>query len=347
LAITQLGGNITAYTISVPGDPWDEALEASATAQRLGISHQVLELTPEEPPEIGEMITAYGEPFACASALGMLRVSQAVSSEATVLLTGDGVMTFSWAIRNIGNLWLAEKVASRLPPVAARVWLAGREWLPRRGLWKRAASFLDYAAGGLGAVACAHDGLPTYEQYGILGARLVGEQVAQRDIPWSQESARHVLSEFLEHDRRTRFVGEYMTKVDGATMHYALEARSPFLDQQLWEFASSLPTDLRLHGGRLKSVLRELASRKVDQQVARGRKRGFSIPVQRWLAGRWRRAFEELLRDSILESEGWIRSEPALDWLQRSARAGWAPNQLWYLFVLESWLRSEHNLGRT
>jgi len=123
--------------------------------------------------------------------------------------------------------------------------------------------------------------------------------------------AQHVLAEFLEYDRKTRFVGEYMTKVDGATMHYALEARSPFLDQELWEFASSLPTDLRLHGGRLKSVLRELAARKVGQRVARGRKRGFSIPVQRWLAGRWHRAFEELLHDSILESGGWIRSEPA------------------------------------
>lgn len=342
-AIAQLGGNVTAYTIGVPGDPWDEAREASVTAQRLGISHRVLELTAEEPPDIGEMITAYGEPFACASALGMLRVSQAVSSEATVLLTGDGGDDVFLGYPEHRHLWLAEKVARRLPPIAARAWLAGREWFPRRGLWKRAASFLDYTTGGLGAVACAHDGLPTYEQYGILGARLAGEQVAQRDIPWSQESARNVLAEFLEYDRKTRFVGEYMTKVDGATMHYGLEARSPFLDQELWEFASSLPADLRLHGRRLKSVLRELVARKIGQRVARGRKRGFSIPVQRWLAGRWRVSVEELLRDSILESNGWIRSEPALEWLQRSARTGWAPNQLWYLFVLESWLRSEHN----
>lgn len=346
-AIAQLGGNITAYTIGVPGDPWDEAREASETARRLGISHRVLELTPEEPPDIGEMITAYAEPFACASALGMLRVSQAVSSEATVLLTGDGGDDVFLGYPEHRNLWLAEKAARRLPPVAARAWLAGRDWLPRRGLWKRAASFLDYATGGLGGVACAHDGLPTYRENGILGDRLADARVSQRDIPWSQESAQHVLAEFLAYDRETRFVGEYMTKVDGATMHYGLEARSPFLDQELWEFASSLPTDLRLHGGRLKSVLRELAARRVDRRVARGRKRGFGIPVQRWLAGRWRRAFEELLHDSILESGGWIRSEPALDWIQRSARAGWAPNQLWYLFVLESWLRSERKLGRT
>jgi len=96
------------------------------------------------------MITAYGEPFACASALGMLRVSRAVSSEATVLLTGDGGDDVFLGYPEHWNLWLAEKVARRLPPVAARAWLAGRGWLPRLGLWKRAASFLDYATGGLG-----------------------------------------------------------------------------------------------------------------------------------------------------------------------------------------------------
>ena len=44
-----------------------------------------------------------------------------------------------------------------------------------------------------------------------------------------------------------------LTKVDGATMHYGLEARSPFLDHILWEFASSLPFGLRLRYGYLKS----------------------------------------------------------------------------------------------
>jgi asparagine synthase (glutamine-hydrolysing) len=72
----------------------------------------------------------------------------------------------------------------------------------------------------------------------MLGERLRGVSVSQRDIAWSAESGRNVLAEFLEYDRAGRFVGEYMTKVDGATMFHSLEARSPFLDQDLWEFAS-------------------------------------------------------------------------------------------------------------
>jgi len=177
----------------------------------------------------------------------------------------------------------------------------------------------------------------------MLGERLSGVSVAQRDIEWSHGSGRNVLAEFLEYDRGGRFVGEYMTKVDGATMFHSLEARAPFLDQDLWEFASSLSFELRLHGGRLKSLLRALAAQKIGERLARGRKRGFTIPVNRWLVNRWRDAVTELLQNSISDEQGWINSRAALDHLNASAEKGWAPNQLWYIFVLVSWLRHEQN----
>jgi asparagine synthase (glutamine-hydrolysing) len=124
-------------------------------------------------------------------------------------------------------------------------------------------------------------------------------------------------------------------------MHHALEARSPFLDQKLWEYAAKLPFDLRLRGGRTKAILREIARRRIGEQVARGRKRGFGVPVQRWLAGRWTDAAREAFSDSILAREGWINTEAALAQLELGVRRGGASNQLWYLFVLESWLRRE------
>jgi asparagine synthase (glutamine-hydrolysing) len=179
----------------------------------------------------------------------------------------------------------------------------------------------------------------------MLGERLAGVSVAQRNIKWSSVSGRNVLAEFLEYDRGNRFVGEYMTKVDGATMFHSLEARSPFLDQDLWEFAAGLSFETRLRGGRLKSVLRALAKQKLGERVSRGRKRGFTIPVQRWLVGRWRNALTESLQTSVLDREGWINSRAVLDRLTLAAENGWAPNQLWYIFVLETWLRHEQYLG--
>jgi len=342
-AIQHLGGDVTAFTVGTPGDPFDETADARETAKQLGIRHQVLELKGDTGPNIDELISAYGEPFACASALGMLRVSKVVAGAATVLLTGDGGDDVFLGYPEHRHLWLAQKLARSLPGFLASGWRRNRERVPQVGSLKRLGSFLNYSTGGLGAVACAHDGLPSYQRYGMLGEKLAGISVAHRDIAWSHESGRNILSEFLEYDRGNRFVGEYMTKVDGATMFHSLEARSPFLDQDLWEFASSLSFDVRLNGGQLKAVLRALAKQKIGERLAGGRKRGFSIPVQRWLVGRWHKAVVESLQTSILNRERWINSRAVLDRLTVAAEKGWAPNQLWYIFVLESWLRHEQN----
>ena len=128
-------------------------------------------------------------------------------------------------------------------------------------------------------------------------------------------------------------------------MHYGLEARSPFLDTRLWEFAARIPFSVRLHKGRSKAVLREIARRRIGESVATGKKRGFNVPVQTWLTEGWRKHFIDTMKGSILEKEGWIKTEPVFDMLQRSERNNWAPRQLWFIFVLESWLRYERSRG--
>jgi asparagine synthase (glutamine-hydrolysing) len=345
-AVTKLGADLTAYTVGTPDDPEDETTDACATATELGIRHRLVGLPRTAGPGVNELVTAYGEPFASASALGMLRVCREVASSAKVLLTGDGGDDLFLGYPRHRHLWLAETVAGLLPRRASEWWRSVRaggteaagggdeDGTPLR----RLLHFVDYATGGLGAFIGAHDGLPTYRRKGLLGERLTGRTVEQRQIPWSSESARRALSEYLEYDRRTQFVAEYMTKVDGAAMHYALEARSPFLDQDLWEFASALPHGTRLRGGRLKAILRELARRRIGRRIARGRKRGFTIPVDRWLAGSWLPQLEATLRSSRLVTDGWIRSEGLRAELAASALRGKACYQLWYLYVLESWL---------
>lgn len=343
-AIGHLGGDVTAYTVGTPGDPLDETSDARATAATLGVRHRVLDLSADEESKVEEVAAAYAEPFACASALGMLSVSRRVADEATVLLTGDGGDDVFLGYPEHKHLWMASRLARRLPAVAGDGWRALRALVPRRGALKRAASFLDYTTGGLRAVAANRDGLPLLLKRGVVGERLL--TLTEGPLPAApnfETPARQVLADFLVYDRRTRFVGEYLPKVDGATMYHALEARSPFLDQELWEFAAGLPFDVRLNGGRLKAVLRELARRRVGERVATGRKRGFGIPVQRWMAGRWRVEVEESLRASLLGAEGWIETGAALSLLEEAARLGTAPVQVWYLYVLESWLRYERD----
>jgi len=340
-AAKSVGADIRTFTVGTPGDATDESADAVETARQLGISHSVISLGAGDPPATEDLISAYGEPFACASALGMLRVSRAVKQEVTVLLTGDGGDDVFLGYPYHRHFLMAQYLARGMPRVGAKVWRRMRRLFPDRGLLRRFKHFLDYSTGGLGAVIQAHNGHPLYHQFGLLGERLASVDLPQRQTPWSVRSSQNLLEDFLLYDWRTTFTGEYMTKVDGGTMYYALEARSPFLDHVLWEYAGSLPLQTRLRGGQLKAILREIAARRIGSAVARRAKRGFEIPVCKWLAKQWANEFLKMFRDSSLAREKFIRPEAVVKLWQGTAPSGEVPVQLWRLFVLEHWMRAE------
>lgn len=338
-AISKLGGDITAFTVGVPGDEWDESSDAAKTARQLGIKHKILEMSGDRPLDVRDLVRAYPEPFACASSLGLLEISREIRQHATVLLTGDGGDDVFLGYPEHLHFWFAEKVADKTPKSIAPLLQKVSSILPKVGLLKRVNSFIGYSFGGLGAITKTRDGLPVYQNNDLLGERLLDIGFSHREIPLT--TGDNLLSEFLEYDLTTRFVGEYLPKVDGGTMLHALEARSPFLDTKLWDFAATLPFSLRLRNQNLKAVLREIVRRRISPELAEGKKRGFSVPVQRWLAGRWKDHFLELMEDSLLEKEGWIRSKNIRKMMGHAERQNWAPRQLWFILVLESWLRSE------
>ncbi len=342
-AVKTLGADVKAFTIGTPGHPADETSSAVRTARDIGIEHEVLELSSDIPADLTELVAAYGEPFACSSALGMLHVSRAVSRSATVLLTGDGGDDFFLGYPRHRHLRVAQTIGRLTPRGAATAWTSLRRGLRARGRLRRLAHLVDYGVGGLGALAVAHDGLPGYHALGVFGERMKYASVAERAVPWSLASGSNVLEEYLEHDRHAQFVAEYLTKVDGATMFHALEARSPFMDQDVVEYAWSLPIDILMNGYRLKAVLRALAHRRIGPRVARGRKRGFTIPVEHWLAGPWRATVQNRLQDSQLAKAGWIRPDPLLRELASVPNGGAVSQRLWYFFVLEEWMRAEQS----
>lgn len=341
-AITHLGGDVTAYTAGTPGHAADESSDAAATARQLGIRHEILPLSADDEADVSSLVAAYAEPFAVSSALGMLTVSRAVSrSTAKVLLTGDGGDDVFLGYDRHLMLRRIERAARWLPAAAGPSWRAVRGLLPHHGILRRAKHLVDYTTGGLGAFLSASEGLPAFHAHRLLGPKLLDASIPARAIPWSVAAARRMLSDYLANDLRTQFVAEYMTKVDGATMYYALEARSPFLDQDLWEFAASLPVDVRLHGGALKAILRRIAERRIGARVASGAKRGFTIPVTSWIAGRWSDDVRSALSDSPLAADGWLDPRGIDRELALARTSPTAGLRLWYLYVLDAWRRAE------
>ncbi|HEY4365583.1 MAG TPA: asparagine synthase (glutamine-hydrolyzing) [Bryobacteraceae bacterium] len=337
-AMAKLNANVTAFTVSTPGDPEDEAPFACETAKLLGIPHQVVSLPHDQQDLLQELGAAYDEPFGCPSAMAMLRVSRAVKPHATVLLTGDGGDDVFLGYDFHRHYFRAQQIARKLPPGSAAAWNLARPVFDAVPRLRRPKHFLDYITGGLGAVTRAHSGIPYYRSRGLFGPRLHGGDIQQRNMSLSAAAGRNILQDFLNYQQRMWFVAEFMTKVDGATMHYALEARSPFLDHTLWDFAAKLPFEMRLRGGTLKAILREIVRRRINPAVASRKKQGFAIPVERWLTTRWQPQIQDILHNSSLEREGWLNPGALAALAKQSAAAGDAPMQLWFLLVLENWM---------
>ena len=198
-------------------------------------------------------------------------------------------------------------------------------------------NLLGYATAGLSAYSRRRH-LPYFERHSMFGERVAETSLPVHGLAPSTDSARRLLSDVLKMHYQHHFTSEFMPKVDGATMYHGLEARSPFLDQRLWEFAATLPPALHFHGGSIKAILREIVRRRVGKGVAERRKQGFTVPVERWLAERWSGALDTLMGTTELERQHWIRPGSLAGPIQEARSRGVIPTQLWYLLVLEKWL---------
>ena len=340
-AIAELGAEISAYTVGTPEDAHDESAAARETASRLGINLTVLSLAGDRLPQVEQLAQAFSEPFACSSALGMLSISKLVASNAKVLLTGDGGDDVFFGYPEHRHFYLASRISQLTgnPGVRSLKFLADR--LPNSGALKRLRSFCYYASGGLKAVNKIRDGLPFYLRNRLLGPYITeSHRIPNRNTLLSN-SGYDLFDEFLAYDLRTRFVGEYLPKVDGATMFHGLEARSPFLDSGLWEYVTRIPPNIRLRRGTLKAILREIARNRIGPKVAARRKQGFMVPAQRWLTQEWRGDFIDAVFDGHLAAAGIIDAKAVRRQFESYEPGSAAPRQFWYLYVLELWMRHE------
>jgi asparagine synthase (glutamine-hydrolysing) len=332
-ALAKLNADVKSFTVGAPADESDESAEAAETARLLGISHQVVDMPAETAGMLDQSTEAFSEPFASQSAQALLKVSKSMRPLVTVVLTGDGADEIFPGYPFLHNIWIAQRTARQIPGWAAP---AGRRIAPMIP-YGPLRNLVGYATAGLSAYTRPRH-LPYLSRNEIRGERLAQTSLALHSLKPSTASARRLLFDVLALHHKLNFTSEFLPKVDGATMYHGLEARSPFLDQKLWEFAASLPPHLHFHGGTPKAILREIVRRHIGANIAKRRKQGFTVPVERWLAERWASELDVLTRTTELERQGWVRPGSLANPVKEARSRGVVPTQLWYLLVLEKWL---------
>ena len=148
------------------------------------------------------------------------------------------------------------------------------------------------------------------------------------------------LDRFLYCDNHSRLVDDILVKGDRMSMGAGIEARVPFLDHKLVEFAARLPQHLKVSGLRSKIVLKHLAERYLPREIVYRRKVGFTVPLTRWITGPWRGLITDVLLSDRCLDRGYYNADVVRNIVSDHIERRVDREQgIWLMLALEIWHR--------
>jgi len=134
-----------------------------------------------------------------------------------------------------------------------------------------------------------------------------------------------------------------LVKVDRASMACSLEVRAPFLDYELVEFVMGLRSKLKLKRFTSKYILKKAMKNWLPDEVINRPKKGFGVPIAKWIKGPLKELFSDLLSADRIKREGFLNPDH-VDKLLKDHLMNKKDNrkQLWTLLVWELWLNRYH-----
>ena len=340
---------IDTFSISFDDPSFDESRYAREVATHIGSNHHEEKFTASAALGLVEQIPdILSEPVADASILPTMLLSRFARKSVAVALGGDGgdelfagYPTFQADI--FSNLY------TRMPITFQRMLEAGGDMLP--------ASHEDFSFSyKLQKLLSSHvsdlierhlEWLGSFQPSAL--AKLAGPTLKNTHDPDLFKHAHQYADEIDDSDAgnqllymyaRTYLMDEVLVKVDRASMHYALETRAPFLDHTIVDFVFSLPYSLKYRNGTTKYILKRLMDGKLPSHIVRRKKKGFGVPIARWLTKELRPLCEELLSPSSLSAHQ-LFDQKYVDRLKNEHMEGKRDNrkELWNLMVFQLWYK--------
>jgi asparagine synthase (glutamine-hydrolysing) len=339
---------VKTFSIGFEEQDFSELHHARRVAEHVGADHHEFIVRPDALEVLPLLVEHYGEPYADSSAIPTYYVARETRKHVTVALNGDGGDEAFAGYERYAAMRLAEKY-HRIPAVLRDSFVQQAIGLIASSETKRSRvrdvkRFLDAAS------------LPKVERYlrwvsvfdtaakqDLYSANFLHETQSIRaaDIltPWfARANGAGIVDASLLADLHTYLPNDLLVKVDIATMAVSLEARSPFLDHHLIEFAASLPEKFKLRGMTTKYLLKRMLKKLLPAENLDRRKMGFGVPIGHWFRGK----LQPFLRETVLSEKalnrGLFRPEAVrqlVDLHTRGERDN--SHRLWTLLMLELW----------
>lgn len=268
------------YTVGYDNPKYDEISYAKDLTDKLGIENISKKITKEEYlKNFSKIIYYMDEPLADPSAIALYFVAQIASKDVKVVMSGEGAdeffggyntyqeeLTQSWYMKIPYFIrHLASNFVSLFPEVR------GFNFIYRRGQ-----KLEDY-----------HIGLERIfrdkEAQKLVKA---GNQIHTKDITKEYYEEYKDSSDMVKRqiiDYHFWLVNDFLHAVDRNTMMFGLEARTPFLDKEVFEVARNLPTSAKIAPNKTKVALRKAAEEVIPNEAYKKKKLGFPVPLREWM----------------------------------------------------------------
>ncbi|HEX8994203.1 MAG TPA: asparagine synthase (glutamine-hydrolyzing) [Candidatus Paceibacterota bacterium] len=338
---------IDTFSIGFDDPSFDESMFAREVAAHLHTNHHEEIVRAKDAldivPTLGEVLC---EPVADASIVPTMLLSRFARKSVTVALGGDGGDELFAGYPT----FLAEPLHRAMPPLVRKAVRKVARALP--------ASHKNFSfTYNLNKLVSSDESDTVRRHLEWLGtfdaamrARLESERLRgaarNNDVFLDIETA---LKDFSQSDQNNRLLFAYarsylmdqvLVKVDRASMRYALETRAPFLDHEIVDLVFSLPYELKYTHGTSKYLLKQAMRGKLPDHIIDRKKKGFGIPLAKWLAGPLRPLCEDLLSETALAEHG-LFDVAEVRKLIKEHMSGKRDNrkELWNLMVFQLWCR--------
>jgi asparagine synthase (glutamine-hydrolysing) len=340
---------VKTFSIGFEEEDFSELKYARKVAQHVGADHHEFIVKPQALEILPTLVEHYGEPFADSSAIPSYYVARETRRHVTVALNGDGgdesfagyeryqAMKLGEAYRSIPNI-------IRKPLIEIPLKMIPTSEVKRSRL-RDIKRFTDAAS------------LSSTERY---GRWICAFNRASRNKLLTQEFQKNIFNDPLQFinawvgnkngiglldttlktDLLTYLPNDLLVKMDIASMANSLEARSPFLDHKVIEFAASLPERLKMRLLDTKTLLKSAAARLVPKEVIYRQKMGFGVPVGRWFLRELKPLVTETLLGEKLARRGILNAAEVKNYVNEHLEMKKDHSyRIWTLLMLELWFQ--------
>jgi asparagine synthase (glutamine-hydrolysing) len=339
---------VKTFSIGFDEESFNELPYARQVADLYGTDHHEMIVRPDVEEILPRIARSFDEPFADSSAIPSYYLAQMAHEHVVVALNGDGGdEVFGGYLRY--PLFLKTPARDFPPAIARLLYGSGRLLRPfasRSAITRRLiqASVLLAEPTAARRYARILSYFRPEEKRSLLSSDFAAD-IAGRDSydlvdrVWDAHADTDEVNRLLAVDTYTYLPGDLLPKVDITTMASSLEARSPFLDHRLAEWAAALPGEFKVRGGTTKWLLKEALDPWLPHELIHRRKMGFGIPLAAWLRGPLRELAYDTLTDSTASSRGWFRTGAVQALLVDHMAGSDRSPQIYALLMLELWMR--------